>query len=418
MPVVADPLLPALEHLLGPGAGPLIRTVVEAAGGTLVGHDRRQVLYRPGDRAAVRYGVQVRWGSEPPVDETVVAVTTVDGPPEGTLELTAGPLAVGIFRYPHDPVLPGLPVATFADRLEAWLAYGSVPDLRVRSYRPTRRAVVHARWSPPAGVALERYVKCVPPSDHARIEEWLTRLRPAVPAPVIAAADVDRGLFALEALPGRTIRDVLLRGTAAEVDRLPDGRVILDLLDRLPAPEPGIDRRRPGPIDRVASHAALLMAVLPRIAVRVQALVAGLERREAAGGPEVLVHGDLYDAQVLVDRDGISGLLDLDDAGSGQRVDDLATFLAHLDALAEAAPRRRRPIERYAARLRAAFEFAVGPAPLYASTAAALVGLATGPFRVQQSNWAARIERRLELAERWSTRAAHPPRAKRASISA
>jgi len=347
-----------------------------------------------------------------------VAVTTVDGPPDGTLELTAGPLAVGLFRYPHDPVLPGLPVATFADRLEAWLAYGSVPDLRVRSYRPTRRAVVHARWSPAGGATLERYVKCVPPGDHARVADWLTRLRPAVPAPVIAAADAGLGLLALEALPGRTIRDVLLRGTAAEVDRLPDGRAILDLLDRLPAPSPGHDRRRPGPIDRAGSHAALLAAVLPRSAVRVRTLVADLERQATGAGPEILVHGDLYDAQILVDRDGISGLLDLDDAGSGQRVDDLATFLAHLDALAEATPRRRRAMERYAARVRPAFELAAGPGPLYASTAAALVGLATGPFRVQQSDWPARTERRLALAERWSAQAAHPARVTRAALSA
>jgi hypothetical protein len=135
----------------------------------------------------------------------------------------------------------------------------------------------------------------------------------------------------------------------------------------------------------------------------VHQLLATLERVTPAG-PDVLVHGDLYDAQVLVDRDGVSGLLDLDDAGSGRRVDDLATFLGHLDALAEAAPARAAEIDGYAARLRPAFDAAVGPVALAASTAAVLVGLATGPFRVQQRGWASRVERRVGLAERSAAR--------------
>ena len=403
MPAVSDPLLPAVEHLLGGGAGSLLQTVVEAGGGTLTGYARRQVLYRPGDRAAVRYAVRVRWGSDRPVEETVVAVTTVDGPPEGTLVLTAGPAAVGLFRYPHDPALPGLPVATSADRIEAWLRFGAVPALRVRSYRPTRRAVVHARWTAGDGLAIERYIKCVPPADAGRIRRSLAELRGSVPVPVVAAEQVELGMFALEALPGRTIRDVLLRGTPADVDALPDGRAIVELLDRLPRPPTAIGRPRPAPIDRAAGHGALLVSILPRVSRRVHELLATLDRVRP-DGPEVLVHGDLYDAQVLVDRDGVSGLLDLDDAGRGRRVDDLATFLGHLEALAESVPARGTAIDGYAGRVRPAFDAAVGPAALAASTAAVLVGLATGPFRVQQRGWASRVERRVGLAERSAAR--------------
>jgi hypothetical protein len=403
MPVVSDPLLPAVEHLLGAGAGSLLRTVVEAGGGTLVGYARRQVLYRPGDRAAVRYAVRVRWGSGRPVEETVVAVSTVDGPPEGTLVLTAGAATVGLFRYPHDPALPGLPVATYADRIEAWLRFGAVPMLRVRSYRPTRRAVVHARWAIAEGPEIERYIKCVPPADAGRFRRSLAELRGSIPVPVVAAEQAGLGMFALEALPGRTIRDVLLTGTPVDIEALPDGRAIVELLDLLPRPLTTMARPRPAPIERAAGHGALLVSILPRVARRVHELLATLDR-VTLDGPEVLVHGDLYDAQILVDRDGVSGLLDLDDAGRGRRVDDLATFLGHLEALAEAVPARGPAIGRYAARVRPAFDAAVGPAALAASTAAVLVGLATGPFRVQQRGWASRVERRVGLAERNAAR--------------
>jgi aminoglycoside phosphotransferase len=408
MPPVSDPLLPALEELLGPGAGALLTTIVEAGGGTLDGYDRRQVLYRPGDRAAVRYSVHVRWGASDPVTETVVAVTTVDGPPDGTLLLSAGDLAVGLFRYPHDPALPGLPIATVADRLDRWLEVGdgAGPALEVRTYRPTRRAVVHARWRGLEDATSERelYVKCVPPDEVAAIQERLAMLRAHAPVPVVAAMSSESGLLALEALPGRTIREVLRAGDPTALAALPNGRAILSLLDGLPAPAAAMGPARPGPIERAPDHGALLSAVLPRLAPRVDRLLATLDGPDP-GSPDAVVHGDLYEAQVLVDETGVSGLLDLDGAGPGRRTDDLATFLAHLAVLAETLPRRRAAIERYRASLQVAFEDVAGRAPLTRATAAVIVGLATGPFRVQQSGWPSQVEGRLALAETWAAAA-------------
>lgn len=405
MPLVSDPLLPAVEQLLGPGAGPLLATVVEAGGGSLVDFERRHVTYRPGDRAAVRFRVRVRWGDDVVAEESVVAVTTADGPPDGTLVLSADDIAVGLFRYPYDPALPGLPVATFGDRLEDWLRFGGEPLLEVRSYRPTRRAVVHARWtSSTTGEPVERYVKCVPPAEAAAIEGWLATLRGFAPVPVVAEMNHELGMLALEALPGRTIRQVLLDDSddgGAGRDALPGGEAILELLDRLPRPVAASGRARPGPIRRAAAHADLIATVVPGLAPVVATLVNELWSREL-DAPEVIVHGDLYEAQILVADGRVSGLLDLDGAGRGRRVDDLATFLAHLQVLADAVPRRRGTIALYEARLRPAFEAAVGRSSLAASTAAALVGLATGPFRVQQANWPRRVERRVALARRWA----------------
>lgn len=396
--MVRDQLLPALEILLGPGAGDALQAAVAAAGGRIVALSRQQVLYRPGEQASVRYLAEVRWGGAAPVPETLVAVTTVDGPPEGTLVVAAGELAVGIFRYPNDPGLPGLPIATSPTAVADRLGVGSPAlELAVRTYRPGRRAVVRVRDESPAGGHVDRYLKVVPPAEAAELQDGLVELRRHLPVPLVAASWPELGIVALEALPGRTIREVLLAGGRADVARLPDGRAILGLLDRFPRPAPEAPRRR-GPILRAAGHAGLLAAVLPAEAARLADLV-GCLGDPPSGRPEAAVHGDLHEAQVLVEGAAIAGILDLDDTGRGHRVDDLATMLGHLQTLAVAIPARRDRIRRYAASLRPGFEAAVDPDELRRSTAAMILGLATGPFRVQQRAWRRRTLARIALAE-------------------
>ena len=125
----------------------------------------------------------------------------------------------------------------------------------------------------------------------------------------------------------------------------------------------------------------------------------------AGAGPVVTTHGDLHEAQLLVEGSRVVGVLDVDGAGPGRRVDDLATLLGHLVALGDAVPRRRAAIDRWRGRLQPAFECAVDPVDLRRTTAAALVGLATGPFRVQAPAWRQQVRRRIALAEAWATSA-------------
>ena len=401
--MVRDRLLPALEVLLGPGAGDVVQAAVGAAGGLLIAVERRQVLYRPGEHASVRYAADVSWAGGAPVAETIVAVTTSGGPPPGTLVVAAGDLAVGLFRYPDDPALPGLPIATSPRAVAERLGLGTPGQpLAVRTYRPGRRAVVHAREpaAPPGqGWAREQYLKVVPPAEAADVRDGLAELRGHLPVPVVAATWPDLGIVALEALPGRTIREVLLAGSPRDVADLPDGRAVLDLLERFPTPGPAAPRRR-GPISRASGHAELLAAVLPAERARLNALVRRLG--EPSGGrARTAVHGDLHEAQLLVDGPLLSGILDLDDTGRGHRVDDLATMLGHLATLATAVPRRRARIERYLATLRPAFAEASDAGELRRATAAVILGLATGPFRVQQRDWRRRAGARLSLAEAW-----------------
>src|SRR5690606_33768404 len=116
--------------------------------------------------------------------------------------------------------------------------------------------------------------------------------------------------------------------------------------------------------------------------------------------PVVAVHGDYYEAQLLVDGGDITGLLDVDTYGPGRRVDDLATMIGHLVVLAIGQPNQAQ-IEKYAARLLDGFDQVVDPALLRADVAAVILGLATGSFRVLEEHWRHHTEARIEVAEAW-----------------
>jgi hypothetical protein len=401
--MIQDRLLPALEILLSPGSHDVVESAVRAAGGRLLSLRRRQVQYRPGDQASVRYAATVSWAGAAPVVETIVAVTHVEGPPAGTLVVAAGDLAVGLFRYPHDPALPGLPIATspLAVARQLQLA-GPRVRLAVRTYRPGKRAVIHAREAAAGDgpvVPRERYLKVVPPAEASTLRAGLEHLGRHVPVPRVDGSWPEAGIIALQPLPGRTIREILLAGDRGEVAVLPGGEAILDLLGLFPQPAVDAPRQR-GPISRAAAHAGLLGRLLPDDRERLAAIVEGIGDPPVGPATEA-VHGDLHVAQLLVEGPRLAGILDFDDTGRGHRVDDLATMLGHLATLAAAAPRRRARIERYLARLWPAFVAATNEDELRRGAAAAIIGLASGPFRVQQRDWRRRVRDRLALAAAW-----------------
>ena len=403
---IRDELLPALTVLLGPGARDIVGAAVRAAGGELATLRRREVLYRPGRRAVVRFAATVRWVGGPAVAETLVAIADADGPPAGTLVVSAGEINVGLLRYPEDPALPGLRPAVSAPAVAARLGVPwDAVRLDVMTYRPGRRAVVRVRVGERGeGVAgFERYLKIVPPGELGALVERMAALGGRVPVPELVAMWPEVGTLVLTAIAGRTIREVLLAGNQAAVDALPDGGALVDLLDRLPAPATGSTARvSRGPLARASGHAELLTAVMPDERDRLEALVGRLGGPSGTG-PVVTTHGDLHEAQLVVDDGRVVGVLDVDGAGLGRRVHDLGTMLGHLVALGDAVPRRRLAIDRWRGRLEPAFEAAVDPIELRRTTAAALVGLATGPFRVQAPAWRHQVRRRIASAEAWAT---------------
>jgi aminoglycoside phosphotransferase len=202
-------------------------------------------------------------------------------------------------------------------------------------------------------------------------------------------------LLVLQALPGTTLRDVIRTGG----DRVPSAGSILAMLDRLP---PGIatGRRRRSWLDRVEHYAAVVATITPVHATRVTELAKAI-RAEAGVGPTVAVHGDLYESQLLVSDGVLTGVLDIDGAGPGDRLDDLACLLGHLSVLATVDLRRAPLINRIGADYLGTFERSVDPADLRYRTAAVVVSLIAGPHRVQDPHWPATTARLIDLAERW-----------------
>lgn len=347
----------------------------------------RSVDHRPDVRTTVAYEVRLR--------------TAADEQPR-VLGACAGPdLVPQVWRFPDDPELPGLARATDEAAVVALLlAYGvgdGSVELRVRSYRPRSRALVEVRTG---GLLL--HLKVLRPAAGPALHDRHVLLRSAgLPVPR-SLGRRDDGLLVLEGLPGQTLRQRVREGDAA-----PDGAALVELLDALPPQVCALPARRSWS-DDVALHARTTGAVLPseadrcrRLAERVLAATAGLP----ADGP---VHGDLHEAQLLVDGPRVTALLDLDAVGPGRRADDLACLLAHAHVLAASEPAHRTSTLALAAGWLAEFEARVDPVELRARTAGVLVALATGPHRVQSDGWQDATRERLDLAEGWLDRADRP----------
>lgn len=116
------------------------------------------------------------------------------------------------------------------------------------------------------------------------------------------------------------------------------------------------------------------MAALPEQAGRIAVLGRQVRELVDAGdaGAVVATHGDLHDANLLLDVDtagesAVVGLLDVDTAGPGHRVDDLACLLGHLSVLPVIAPEVHRRVPAAIARWTADFETRVDPVALHAA---------------------------------------------------
>jgi Ser/Thr protein kinase RdoA (MazF antagonist) len=399
---VDDPLLPAARHLAGADATDLLKVAVASFGGTLAHADAVQVQHRPGHDLVVRYDADVAWGDGPARRETLLAAATTHGAPAGTLVLMADDLEAGVWRYPFDPRLPGLSDAVTPGRVDRLLGdvLGGRPRLEVVAYRPIRRAVVRATTGDRAV-----YLKVVRPEETRPIANRHRQLRAAgIPVPEVLDADETKGILMLAALPGENLRDRLLdhaTGWPRPAEYVDLMRAVASVAlsgASVPGPPPM------APAEVAAAHARALLAILPGEADRLHRIATSLETLSEAA-PTTTIHGDLYEAQLMVDGGGaLTGLLDLDDAGPGPVLADAATLLAHLHILQPATRRHRDHLRRYRIALRAALldAFAEGgdPAELDGRTAATLLGLATGPFRAQRSRWQTEVRRRLAMADR------------------
>lgn len=362
-----------------------------AHGGTLERARPRQVTWWPGRSLTVTWDTVTRGGPHPGPGRWVG--TTVPPPAGGTF-LGLGPLVIGelvlvpgrgpapltFWPVPHDPFLPGLPAALQPE------------GARLRAYRPRRRAVIDTGGAGP-------FAKVLRPHRLAAAARLHQALRDDLRVPEVLDSDPQTGRLLLRRLPGATLR-AALSGPSG----VPTPEAIAAIPGRIP-PLAGL-----GPVDSPIESAPRVAGVLGHL---LPAAVPRIDRVLSAIGTDdvtarVPVHGDFHPAQVLVTDGTVSGVLDVESVGWGRPGDDPATMLAHLAVWQTLAPNPAR-VAAYAARLQQLWEAEVDPADLRRRTAARLLGLASGPFRVQQRDWPHLVEARLALAEQWAAHAALAP---------
>ncbi len=258
-------------------------------------------------------------------------------------------------------------------------------ELSYRSYWPGRRAVLQA--IDPASNEPRLFVKVVRPSAFERVHQVHALLADHLPVARPVAAVSELGILALEALPGRTISACLADPAATP----PAPAELVELITRL-----GTNELPPRPARRttaakVASHVRLLSHLLPDEADA----LAWFEELYGDERPQPLttVHADLHEEQVLSLGGRVTGLLDVDDAGPGQLVDDLALLVARVRA------RGHERAQAYAGELLDAFDTVVDPFELRRRAAGALLGRATAPFRTQRPDWRTTSRERIRTAE-------------------
>lgn len=377
----------AQDLLTGPDAGELLAVAVEAAGGRLLDWRPIQVDQQDGTSTVAYRTRLVRDGRE--TSETLCA-TTFSPLPAGVTVLAAGEeLQVGVWAAAADPSLPGMRAAM--DPRAVGLLFercglrGGPVRLRLRAYRPLRRAVVEA-----VGPAGRLYLKVVAPDKVQALHE---RHRLLTESGVLAPRSLgwsSEGIVVLEALPGRSVRSTL-RVDPAE---------LLNLLDALPT-ELLAAPRKTSWLERTTQYAGMVGAAVPELMPWATELADAVVA-DSTYGPPVPVHGDFYEGQLLVDAQGnLTGVLDLDGAGPGDRLDDLACLVGHLSVLAQVLPGRAAEIEALGARCLSTFDRAVDPRQLRLRIASVVLSLATGPHRVQEAGWRQSTRDRLALAESW-----------------
>ncbi|WP_126382290.1 phosphotransferase [Actinomyces howellii] len=390
--------------LTGPRAASVLAAALAPAGQQLMSWEVHSVHHRPGAGVSVGYTAVVASAGGRRTTEYLCATTArLSNPQAAGLTRVAptggvGP-AVHVWRHPADPELPALAVACTPSLLSRRL--GVAVKATMVAYRPTRRAVVRVTY-PDSSTS---YAKVLRPSQYAAFAERHRMLRAAgVPAPEVLRDDPD-GLVLLSTGHGVALSSLLSHG----MDEAQAARVfhsLTGLLDSLPASALQLSAH-PAWSERSRHYAHAASTVLPEHAARARAVSEGVEQLMAATdpGPIVPVHGDFYEANVLMEGEGVASLLDVDSLGPGHRVDDLACLLGHvsvLDHLAPASYPHLRPTLETWTRLASR---QVDPVALRARCAGVVLSLVAGARREDGGPWRPDAEGRLARAETWLAQA-------------
>ncbi|MCL3777092.1 MULTISPECIES: phosphotransferase [unclassified Actinomyces] len=390
--------------LTGPRAASVLAAALAPAHQQLLSWEVHSVHHRPGAGVSVGYTAVVASPDGSRGTEylcaTTARLTNPQAPGVNRVAPTGGDgPAVHVWRHPADPELPALTVACTPSLLSRRL--GSPVRATMVAYRPTRRAVVRVTYRD----GSTSYAKVLRPAVSGSFAQRHRMLRAAgVPAPEVLRDDPD-GLVLLSAGQGVALSGLLSRGMdTAQAQRVLSS--LTALLDSLPQSALALERH-PAWSERARHYAHAAATVLPEHATRARAVAEGVEQLMAVSdpGPVVPVHGDFYEANVLMEGEGVTSLLDVDSLGPGHRVDDLACLLGHvsvLDHLAPASYPHLRPVLETWTQLA---EAQVDPVALRARCAGVVLSLVAGARRDDGGPWRPDAEGRLARAELWLAQA-------------
>jgi Phosphotransferase enzyme family len=356
----------------------LLSAAVEHAGGNLVSWRLDHVDANPRHSTTATYSAAVEWptGRRTELLGASARVGGRSGSDERAVIFGDGEREVAVWLYPNDPDLPGLQRAAVPNTLAALLNEHRVLDhqvtgdriaLKMISYRPRRRAVLQA----------------VITTDNGPRTFFIKVLRESAYAPTLL----------LHQLPGRPLSQAIFD------EAMPcTAESMIMLLDSLPPAVVGLPRRPPW-TGAVATYAEMIAAALPVLDPKLRWLVAQVSGGLAGAQPGLEpTHGDFHEGQLFVSNGLITGLLDIDTMGPGQRADDLACMIAHLSTMQRMTPEQAAGLTRLINLWLQVFDTRVDPAELRLRAAGVIVSLATGPYRSQEPNWESETIRMIESA--------------------
>lgn len=390
------------ELLTTSAAGELLTGLLRSVGQELRSWAVRGIHRRPRSLSVV-YDVTADTGPA-----VLVAHVSADPVPAGAARVTVGDTTIHVWRYPNDPYCAGLSSAGDPARVRELLDRLGLPPgrvhLRTRSYRPSRRAVLEVTIEAGAGASRPLFLKVLGGRTPARLVERTRAvvaphraLRDAgLPVPSVLGVAEGQGIVALTAIGGRTLRSVLLDPSA----ELPDAAPFVELTARIAATDlrSTADPRRFASAER---HVESLIEAVPDEAARIREVAAAAD---LAAGPPGTVHGDLHDGQLLLHGGRISGVLDVDGAGTGLLAHDAGRLIAYVASIEHPDAAVERRAATFASRLLDAYGSLIGEDDLRRAVAGASLSLATGPGRTGDEDWRDGTRRRIQQAAEWLAR--------------
>lgn len=415
-----DPGLPGLPLLLDPGA---LLDVLRAAlpEATLAALRPTYLRYKPGLSCLAAFAVDVGGGREHLIhaqtyrSDALEKYSKLTGP-----DPVCGPLGFGhallpdhglvVSAFPNDRKLKALrrlaqpkDFAPLVAKLDP-AADAAATSLEVLSYKPERRLVARVStagrpWAVLRVYAEEAYWAAL---ANARAFDGTPNLRVAR----LLGKSNWQQVLGLEYLAGQPL-DERLRATGdagAIVSSI--ARALADLHD-----QSGCGLRETASVatgERIRELARWVGFVCPELAEAAARLAERLCAGLAVSAPDAdfgAIHGDFYASQILLageDGAGLVGLLDLDEAVRGERVADVANFIAHLEADAIRGHVMSDCVAPYAGGLTEAYREAAGRVPedrLKLHHAAGLFRLLPHPFRRREPAWPESTRRILRRAE-------------------